>query len=176
MKRSKIALAATSGLVGLSVLAGSMTFAQGTAGRTDAAELQQFLAANPAVAAVVAQVEAQTGGTVVEAEFDDDHSDNSVVEFEVMMANGSEHDVRYTLASGEIVTEADDLQQFLTSHPEVAAALADVETRTGGTVIEAEFDDDHQGNGVVEFEVRMADGAEQDVLYTLADGTMTIDG
>lgn len=52
--------------------------------------------------------------------------------------------------------------------------MADVETKTGGKVIEAEFDDETQGNGVVEFEVMMADGSEQDVLYTLADGSMTV--
>jgi len=119
MKRNKIALAATSGLVGLSVLVGSMAYAQTTADTTeaqteaaeavtDAAELQAFLGANPAVAAVVADVEAQAGGKVVEAEFDDDQADNSIVEFEVMMADGSEKDVLYTLADGSMTVDIDD--------------------------------------------------------------------
>ncbi len=110
MKRNKIAIAATSGLVGLSVLAGSMAFGQTTTGGSDAAELQQFLTANPSAAAAVTAVETQTGGTVVGAEFDDDFADNSVVEFEVTMADGSEQDVLYTLADGTMTMddESDD--------------------------------------------------------------------
>ena len=108
MKRNKIALAATSGLVGLSVLAGSVAYAQSTNGGSDAAELQAFLDANPTVAAVVADVETKTGGKVIEAEFDDETQGNGVVEFEVMMADGSEQDVLYTLADGSMTVDVDD--------------------------------------------------------------------
>lgn len=108
MKRNKIALAATSGLVGLSILAGSVAIAQSNGGMSEEAELQKFLSANPAVAAVVADVESQTGGTVIEAEFDDETPDNGVVEFEVEMADGTEQDVLFTLADGSMTVEADD--------------------------------------------------------------------
>ena len=57
MKRNKLVLAATSGLVGLSVLAGSMAYAASQSDGKSAEELQQFLTANPKVAAVVADVE-----------------------------------------------------------------------------------------------------------------------
>ena len=108
MKRNKIALAATSGLVGLSVLAGSVAYAAGNSDAKSAEELQQFLGANPEVASVVADVETKTGGKVVEAEFDDETAGNSVVEFEVMMADGSEQDVLYTLADGSMAVNLDD--------------------------------------------------------------------
>lgn len=108
MKRNKIALAATSGLVGLSVLAGSVAYAAGNSDAKSAEELQQFLGANPEVASVMADVETKTGGKVVEAEFDDETAGNSVVEFEVMMADGSEQDVLYTLADGSMAVNPDD--------------------------------------------------------------------
>lgn len=57
----------------------------------------------------------------------------------------------------------------------MAAVVADVETKTGGKVVEAEFDAETQGTGIVEFEVMMADGSERDVLYTMAEGSMTVD-
>ena len=108
MKRNKIALAATSGLVGLTVLAGSLGYASTGSDAKDAEELAQFLSANPEVAAVVADVETKTGGKVVEAEFDDETQGNDVVEFEIMMADGSEQDVLYTLADGSMKVDVDD--------------------------------------------------------------------
>ena len=108
MKRNKIALAATSGLVGLSVLAGSMAYASTDSTAKDAEELAQFLSANPNVAAVVAGVETKTGGKVVGAEFDEKASGKGIVEFEVMMADGTEQDMLYTLADGSMTVEADE--------------------------------------------------------------------
>lgn len=108
MKRNKIALAATSGLVGLSVLVGSLAYASTGSDAKSAEELQQFLTANPEVAAVVADVETKTGGKVTEAEFDDEAQGNGIVEFEVMMADGSEQEVLYTLADGSMTVEVDE--------------------------------------------------------------------
>lgn len=108
MKRTKIALAATSGLVGLSVLAGSMAYAATDSSAKSAEELQKFLAANPKVAAVVAGVETKTGGKVVGAEFDEKATGNGIVEFEVMMADGTEQDMLYTLADGSMTVEANE--------------------------------------------------------------------
>ena len=108
MKRNKIALAATSGLLGLSIIAGSLAYASSGSDAKDAEELAQFLSANPEVAAVVADVETQTGGTVVEAEFDDDTQGNGIVEFEIMMADGSEQEVLFTVADGSMTVEVDD--------------------------------------------------------------------
>jgi len=107
MKRNKIALAATSGLVGLSVLAGSMAYASSDSTAKDAEELAQFLSANPNVAAVVADVETKAGGKVVEAEFDDETQGNGIVEFEVLMADGTEQQMLYTLADGSMTVDVD---------------------------------------------------------------------
>ena len=107
MKRNKIALAATSGLVGLSVLAGSMAYASSDSTAKDAEELAQFLSANPDVAAVVADVETKAGGKVVEAEFDDETQGNGIVEFEVLMADGTEQQMLYTLADGSMTVDVD---------------------------------------------------------------------
>ena len=108
MKRNKLVLAATSGLVGLSVLAGSMAYAASQSDGKSAEELQQFLTANPKVAAVVADVETKTGGKVMEAEFDDEAQGNGVVEFEVVMADGSEQEVLYTLADNSMNDDGDN--------------------------------------------------------------------
>lgn len=108
MKRSTIAYAASSGLLGLSILAGSVAYAQNLEGGGDAAELQAFLEANPAVVEAVTAVETETGGTVVEAEFDDETPGNSVVEFEIEMADGSEQEVLYNLADGSMTVDVED--------------------------------------------------------------------
>lgn len=108
MKRSKITLVATSGLVGLSILAGSMAYAAGNSDTKPAEELQQFLTANPEVAAVVADVETKTGGKVMDAEFDDETQGNGVVEFEIVTADGTELDVLYALADGSMTVDDED--------------------------------------------------------------------
>jgi hypothetical protein len=108
MKHNKLAIAATSGIVGLSLAAGTMAFAAGTSDAKSAEELKLFLDANPQVAAVVAHVETKTGGKVMEAEFDDDTAGNGVVEFEVVMTDGSEQEVLYTLADGSMQVDIDD--------------------------------------------------------------------
>lgn len=108
MKRNKITLAAMSGLVGLSVLAGSLAYAGSGSESGSAAELQQFLSANPKVATVVADVEAKTGGKVVEAEFDDETAGNGVVEFEIKMQDGSEQEVKYNLADSSMTVTTDE--------------------------------------------------------------------
>lgn len=108
MKRNKITLAAASGLVGLSVLAGSMALASGNSDENQAQELQQFLMANPEIATVVADVEARNGGKVTGAEFDDEAPGNGIVEFEILTADGSEQDVQVTLADGSMIVGALD--------------------------------------------------------------------
>ena len=108
MKRNKLALAATSGLVGLSVFAGSMAYAAENSDAKSAEELQQFLTANPEVAAVVADVETKTGGKVMEAEFDDETKGNGVVEFEVVMPDSSKQEVHYPLADGSMAVDVQD--------------------------------------------------------------------
>ena len=108
MKRSTIAYAASSGLLGLSILAGSLAYAQSLEGGGDAAELLAFLEANPAVVEAVTAVETETGGTVLEAEFEDETPGNSVVEFEIEMADGSEQEVLYHLADGSMTVDVED--------------------------------------------------------------------
>jgi hypothetical protein len=108
MKRNKITLAATSGLVGLSVFAGSLAYAGTESDPKSAAELQQFLKANPKVAAAVSGVETKTGGKVVGAEFNDETASKGTVEFEVMMADGSDQEVLYKLADGSLAVAQDE--------------------------------------------------------------------
>ena len=108
MKRNKIALAATSGLVGLSMLAGSLAYASTGSDAKSAEELQQFLTAHPEVSTALTGVETKTGGKVVGAEFDDESASKGIVEFEVMMADGTEQEVLYTLADGSMAVQADE--------------------------------------------------------------------
>lgn len=105
MKRKDIALAATAGLT---ILGGSVAYASGKSDANSAAELQSFLKANPAVAALVPDVEAKTGGTVAGAEFDDETAGNGVIEFEVKMADGAEQTLLYTRADGSMKVMASD--------------------------------------------------------------------
>lgn len=72
--------------------------------------------------------------------------------------------------------DAAELAQFVTVNPQFATVIADLETQTGGTVTEAEFEDD-MGDGTtqVEFEVTMADGSDDEYIYNVADGSMTLD-
>lgn len=108
MKLNKIALAATSGLVAVSVLAGSLAHASTDSDAKSAQELQAFLAANPEAAAALEAVETKTGGKVVDAEFDDETQGKGIVEFEVIMTDGSEQEFLYTLADGSMTFVADE--------------------------------------------------------------------
>lgn len=108
MIRNQIKLAATSGLVGLSVFAGSFAYAATGSDATSSQELQQFLKANPQAASAVSAVESKTGGKVAGAEFDDETKGNGIVEFEVMQADGTEQSVLYTLADGSMTVKAAD--------------------------------------------------------------------
>jgi len=100
MKRNKIALAMTSGIVGLSALSATMAFAG--SGQNNTATLEQFLNANPAVAAVVPNVQRSVGGPITSAEFDDEAGGNSVVEFKSTLADGTVQAVFYSMSTGEI--------------------------------------------------------------------------
>ena len=154
-------------LATLGIAAGGIAFAQN---QSDG-DLQSFLAANPAAADGRTAIETQTGGTVTEAEMEDDAP--GLIEFEVEMADGSEKDVYWSIADSAVVTEADLLARFVEATPGAADGIAAVEAQTGGTVTEAELEDD--APGVIEFEVEMADGEEVEATYTVADGTITLD-
>lgn len=65
---------------------------------------------------------------------------------------------------------AGDLKSFLEATPGAAEGLAAVESRTGGTVVEAALEDD--APGLIEYEVEMADGSEVDIYWSVADGTV----
>ena len=154
-------------LAALGIAAGGVALAQDSS----AENVQSFIEATPGAAEGLAAVEAQTGGTVVEAEMEDDAP--GLIEFEVEMADGSEADVYWSVADGAVVTEADLLARFVEATPGAAEGLAAVEAQTGGTVVEAEMEED--APGTIEFEVRAADGGEIEALYTVADGAVTIE-
>ncbi len=83
----------------------------------------------------------------------------------------------HTAKSGaEITKDAAELSQFVTNNPQFASVIQDLETKTGGKVTEAEFDDD-MGDGTthVEFEVTLANGSDEDHIYSIADGSMTLE-
>ncbi len=154
-------------LAALGIAAGGVAFAQ-----TDSAnDLQSFLAATPSAAEGLAAVEAKTGGTVVEAEMEDDAP--GLIEFELEMADGSEANVYWSVADSTVVTEADLLTRFVEATPGAAEGLAAVEAQTGGTVVEAELEDD--APGVIAFEVRTPGGGKIEAIYTVADGSVAMD-
>ncbi len=106
MKRTTLIAAATAGLI---AIGGSVAWADNHSSENDAAELAQFVTDNPALASVIADLEAQSGGTVTEAEFEDDMGDGTThVEFEVTMADGSDQDYIFTVADGSMALDADD--------------------------------------------------------------------
>ena len=154
-------------LAALGIAAGGVAFAQSDA----AGDLQSFLDATPGAAAGMTAVEAETGGAVVEAELEDDAP--GLIEFEVEMADGSEADILWSVADGATLNEADLLARFVEATPGAAEGLAAVEAQTGGTVVEAELEND--APGVIEFEVRTPTGEEVEAIYTVADGTVAID-
>ena len=109
MKRNVMKSAAATGLVSLSVLAGSMAFAATDGSAKDAAEMQTFLASNPAHAKMVSTVEAKTGGKVVSAEVFT--KDGKLIEFSDAMANGNEQEVILNTADGsimDVITQAEN--------------------------------------------------------------------
>ena len=70
-------------------------------------------------------------------------------------------------------SDAADLAAFIDATPGAAEGLAAVEARTGGTVTEADLEND--APGLIEFEVQMPDGSEADALYAVDDGTITVE-
>ena len=167
MNRKTIIPTGAALLAALGIAAGGVALAQdGSTG-----DVQSFLDATPGAAEGLAAVEAQTGGTVVEAEMEDDAS--GLIEFEVEMTDGKEADVYWSVADGAVVTKADLLARFIEATPGAADGLVAVEAQTGGTVVEAELEDD--APGMIEFEVLGADGKKIEALYTVADGAVTIE-
>lgn len=143
MTRNKLAIAATSALIGFGALAGTAALADShTANGGSAQELQQFLSQNPSVASAVAAVEAKTGGKVTGAEFVDANAGAAAtVEFEVKTANGMDQTVLYTMADGSMNARADD------SNHDGKGMSEDDSRDNGDNGAEAgsEQNDDHQG-------------------------------
>lgn len=103
MNRKTIIGAATAGLVSLSALTGSAAFAATNGNSSDAAELQQFLASNPAYAKVITGVEAKTGGKVTGLAHEGDNTTNAkTLEVEVTMADGTRQDYAVNPADGSM--------------------------------------------------------------------------
>lgn len=65
-----------------------------------------------------------------------------------------------------------DLQKFVTDHPEMQAVIDQLQTQTGGQVIEAEMGDEAKDQNLVDFEVKLADGSIEDWIYNLTDQTL----
>lgn len=106
MKRTAFIATATSALVAMSVVAGSAAWADSHESKSDEAELAQFLSANPAIVPHIEALEAQTGGKVTEAEFDDDMGDGTThVELELRMADGKEQEYILNTTDGSITRD-----------------------------------------------------------------------
>ncbi len=118
MKRSRIARAATPGLMALALFAGSLAHAATDAKSAQSPELQQLIASNARLAKAVADVEAKTGGHVTGAEFDDESRARGVVEFEVTQGDGSEDSVLYSMDDGNMKVLPSDAGDHESEHPD----------------------------------------------------------
>ena len=106
MKRSTLIGTAMTGLVALTIGAGSTAMADSHSVENDAAELQQFVTDNPQFAQVITDLEASTGGKVTGADFEDEGADaKTLVEFEVVMADGTSTDMILNTTDGSIVAD-----------------------------------------------------------------------
>ena len=106
MKRNTLFGTAMTGLVALSIGAGSMAMADSKTTENDAAELQQFTTANPQFVQVISDLEASTGGKVTGAGFEDEGADaKTLVEFEVTMADGTSTDMILNTTDGTMVAD-----------------------------------------------------------------------
>jgi len=109
MKRSTFIATAAAGLLAITATAGTGVMAQNTSSQGDAAELAQFVTANPQLASVIAELEAQSGGTVIEAEFDHETGDGATqVEFEVALPDGLEAEYLFDSVTGTMTLEDED--------------------------------------------------------------------
>ncbi len=112
MKRKTIIGAAAAGLVSLSALAGSAALAATSGNSSDAAELQQFLTANPAYAKLITGIEAKTGGKVTGLAHEGENAAKSkTLEVEVTMADGTRQDYALNPADGSMTVMASNDNQ-----------------------------------------------------------------
>lgn len=108
MKRNVLIAAATTCMIALTSIAGA-AYAANDGETNDAAELQQFLKDNPGMNDVIAPVEASTGGKVVGMELDNESAGNgTLVEVDVLMADGSEKEFMVDADTKTISAQADD--------------------------------------------------------------------
>jgi len=108
MKRNTLIAAATTGMIALTAISGA-AFASTEKASDDAAELQQFLVENPAMNDLIAPVEASTGGKVVGMEIDDEATGNgTLIEVDVLMADGSEKEFMVNADTKMIKAQVED--------------------------------------------------------------------
>lgn len=184
MKRSKLALAATSGLVGLSLLAGVAARAESHGKANDATEVQQFLGAKVAIADAVKAAEGATGGKAVSAEFD---SDKAGAYFDVETLSGDKYqDVKVSATDGKVLGTTEDKAEAgdksdaneLAALGQMKMTLTDViakaEKESGGKVMAVGYSSEDEGNAtaIIEIEVAKADGTTQALAMNPADGTL----
>ncbi len=74
------------------------------------------------------------------------------------------------LASSD--NDAAALQQFVADHPEMQTVIDQLQSQTGGQVIEAEMGDEAGEENLVDFEVKLADGSIEDWIYNLTDQSL----
>ncbi len=110
MKRTTIKNTAAAGLVALGALGGSMAYAATDANSpaSDAAELQQFVAANPAAAKLIADIEAKTGGKVTGMSHEDMKGAKGMFDVEVTKADGTQAEYIVNPADGSMKLAAMD--------------------------------------------------------------------
>jgi len=110
MKRTTITRTAAAGIIALSALGGSMAYAAAEANSpaSDAAELQQFVAANPSVAKLIADVETKTGGKVTGISHEDMKGAKGMFGVEVTKADGTRSEYIVNPADGSMKVAAND--------------------------------------------------------------------
>lgn len=183
MKRNKLMIAATAGLVGLSTLGGTVAVAQSNGDSKDTAEVQAFLKSSTSILQAIQAAESESGGTAVSAEFDDSKSGSF---YEVDTVKGDQlMSVRVDAASGTVTASKDEgmLSQKSgedddhVSPAQLSMKLVDVvkqaETQSGGKVMTVGYEAQDGKVQGIEIELASADGKTQVLALDPANGTLT---
>ena len=183
MKRNKLMIAATAGLLGLTALGGTVATAQSSSNSDDAAEVQAFLKSTTSITQAIQTAESESGGVAVNAEFDNSKSGPF---YEVDTVNGDKlASIKIDAASGSVTQSQDEgvLSQNSgeddddISADQVTMKLADVvskaESQSGSKVMAVGYEAEDGTAKSVEIELASADGKTQVMALDPATGKMT---
>lgn len=130
---------ATAGLLALSLLGATATFAQTATAEDRVAEAQAFLNSPTSLAQAIAAAEAETGGKVSGIEYQvGENGGPDLILADVVMADGSEKTVALNPADGKVMQVTDEAQDE--GQDDEKDGEADDEGENGGENGEADGD------------------------------------